>query len=358
MKQTIVPLGPQHPVLPEPLSFDLVLEDEKVVDAIPSIGFVHRGLELLAPKRDFEEYVYVAERICGICSFMHGMGYCQAVEEVINLQLPRRANQLRTMLCELSRIHSHLLWLGLAADAFGFENLFMHSWRLREKVLDIFEEMTGGRVIFSIAKVGGLRKDISSETIKRASKVLQDMVPEIKEICGVFLNDVSVKHRLCGVAVMSAESAHKLGAVGPMLRGSGVAKDLRMTGYASYKELQWEIITEKDGDCYARCAVRVREIYQSIDMIRQLAEKLEEGPVDAKVLAAPKGETFMRLEQPRGEVVYYVRGNGTRFLERFRVRTPTFANVPAVVTLLKGYELADIPTILLTIDPCISCMER
>ena len=135
--RSVVPFGPQHPVLPEPIHLDLVLEDEKVVEAIPSIGFVHRGLESLVKNKDFNDMVYVAERICGICSFGHGMGYCDAVEHIMDIEIPDRAKYLRTILFEISRIHSHLLWLGLMADAFGFESLFMESWKIREKILDM-----------------------------------------------------------------------------------------------------------------------------------------------------------------------------------------------------------------------------
>ena len=141
-KRSVVPFGPQHPVLPEPIHLDLVLEDEKVIEAVPSIGYVHRGLESLVKKKNFNEMVYVAERVCGICSYMHGMGYCNAVEQIMNVEVPERAKYLRTIWCEMSRLHSHLLWLGLLADAFGFEALFMQSWRLREKILDMFEIST------------------------------------------------------------------------------------------------------------------------------------------------------------------------------------------------------------------------
>lgn len=357
MKTTIIPFGPQHPVLPEPLSFDLVMDNERVLEAVPSIGFIHRGLELLAPKRDFDEFVMIAERICGICSFMHGMGFCSAVESALALPLPKRAGQLRVILAELSRIHSHLLWLGLAADAFGFENLFMQTWRLREDVLDIFEETTGGRVIFNIVRVGGMRKDIDDATLARIAAKLESMRPQLKQITDIFLNDYTVKNRLSGLAVLTAGEARELCVVGPMLRASGVASDQR-SGSDLYAGLDWQVVTEPDGDCHSRCRVRVRELFQSIDIIAQVARAMAADGIGAKVVGSPNGEAFFRAEQPRGEAVYYVRGNGTRFLERFRVRTPTFANVPAVVKLLKGVELADVPTIILTIDPCISCMER
>ena len=177
-KRTIIPFGPQHPVLPEPIHLDLVLEDEVVVEAIPSIGFIHRGLEKLVEKKEYTEMVYVIERICGICSFGHGWGYSAAVEGAMGVEIPERAQYLRTIWHELSRLHSHLLWLGLLADAFGFESLFMHCWRVRETILDLFEKTTGGRVIFSVCKVGGLRKDIDNETLKEMVDTLNGIENE------------------------------------------------------------------------------------------------------------------------------------------------------------------------------------
>jgi ech hydrogenase subunit E len=356
--QTIIPFGPQHPVLPEPIHLDLVIEDEKVVRAIPSIGFIHRGLEKLVEKKDYMEYVYVAERICGICSFMHGMGYCQAVENVMNIGIPKRAEFLRTIWAELSRIHSHVMWLGLLADAFGFESLFMHSWRVREQILDIFEETTGGRVIFSVCKVGGVRKDVDNNSLHKISDRLIATEKEVKEITDIFVNDISVKNRLVGVGVLTKEEAINLGAVGPMLRASGVASDTRELGYAAYNELNFAPVTEKAGDCYARTLVRIREVFQSFALIRKAIEIIPMGDVEIKVKGFPTGDYFARLEQPRGEVIYYVKGNGTKFLDRMRVRTPTFANIPALLKTLEGCDLADVPILILTIDPCISCTER
>jgi ech hydrogenase subunit E len=359
-KRTIIPFGPQHPVLPEPIHLDLVLEDEKVVEALPSIGFVHRGLERLAETKDFQEMTYVAERICGICSFIHGQGYCQAVEELMKIQVPQRALYLRTIWGEMSRIHSHLLWLGLAADAFGFESLFMHSWRVREALLDIVEETTGGRVIFGSCKVGGVRRNIENDKLKEIKTRLKHIEQQSSEITKVFEKDGSVKRRMVGIGVLSKETAYSLGAVGPMLRASGISQDMRKRGYAAYGNLSWEPIVETAGDCFARCIVRVREIYQSFDLIYQAIDKIPDTEIDIKVSGNPAAgsESFMRVEQPRGEVVYYLKGSGTKFLQRFRVRTPTFANIPPMVVILKGCQLADVPIIVLTIDPCISCTER
>lgn len=357
-KHTVIPFGPQHPVLPEPLHFDFVLEDERVIDVIPSIGYVHRGLELLAIKKEYTEFVYVAERICGICSFIHGMGYCEALEEIMHIEVPPRAQYLRVIWSEFSRVHSHLLWLGLAADAFGFENLFMQAWRARERVLDIIEETTGARVIFGACKIGGVRKDITDDTLHRIAAAVEVLTNDIKAVCDIFLKDSSVKHRLCGIGVLSREDAYALGAVGPMLRASGIPYDCRKLGYAAFDDITFTIVTETDGDCYARCAVRIREIYQSFDIIRQAIARIPAGEIGVKVSGAPNGEALVRFEQPRGEVVYYVKANGTKFLTRFRARTPTFANIPAMMQVLKGCNFADVPTIVLTIDPCISCTER
>ena len=361
MKRTVIPMGPQHPVLPEPLVLDLVLEDERVIDAIPTIGYIHRGLEALVERVEFTEMGFVIERICGICSFMHGMGYCLSIEQLMGVEVPERARWLRLVWAELSRVQSHLLWLGLGADAFGFENLFMHCWRMRESVLDIFEQTTGGRIIHSVTKIGGVRRDISDADLAGIVARLEQLGRDFENTARVFATDPSIRHRLHGVGVLSARDAFELGAVGPMARASGIAIDTRLSGTYGYDRLDLAPVIETDGDCLARVLVRVREVGQSIGLIRQLVDKMPKGddlPIDSKFRGLPSGEGFVALEQPRGEVVYYVRANGTKFLDRFRARTPTFANIPAMIALVKGCELADVPNIILTIDPCISCTER
>lgn len=357
-KRSVVPFGPQHPVLPEPIHLDLVLEDETVIEAVPSIGYVHRGLESLVKKKDFQEMVYVAERICGICSFMHGMGYCMAVEKIMDVEVPVRARYLRTIWCEMSRLHSHLLWLGLLADAFGFEALFMHAWRLREKILDMFEISTGGRVIFSVNKIGGVLKDMPADMLKSFVNNLNDMEKELRETTSVFLSDYSVRSRLDGIGILTKSDSVRRGAVGPMMRASGIEVDMRKTGYAAYGDIDFDVITSDGCDSYARCQVRIGEIFQSIAIIRQAVEKIPQSEISVPVKGFPNGEAFIRVEQPRGEAFYYVRANGTKFLDRMRVRTPTFANLPAMMQTLQGAQYGDVPLLILTIDPCISCTER
>ena len=361
MKRTVVPMGPQHPVLPEPIVLDLVLEDEKVVDAVPTIGYIHRGLEMMVEKVEFTEMGFVVERICGICSFMHGMGYCLSIESIMNLEVPERARWLRLIWAEISRIQSHLLWLGLGADAFGFENLFMHTWRMREQILDIFEKTTGGRIIHSVNKIGGVRRDISDSELAAILAELRALGEAFKGASRVFATDATVRHRLTGVGVLTMQDAIDVDAVGPMARASGIRMDTRLAGQNLYDRIDFEPVVEKDGDCLARVLVRMREIDQSIDIIGQAIDRMPKGdgqPLEVRPRGNPLGEVITRLEQPRGEVAYYVKGNGTKNLERFRARTPTFANVPAMIKLVKGCDLADVPNIILTIDPCISCTER
>lgn len=357
-KQTIIPFGPQHPVLPEPVHLDLVLEDETVVQAIPSIGFIHRGLEKLVEKKEYTELMYVTERICGICAFGHNWGYCHAIELLMGVEVPERAEYLRTMWHELSRVHSHLLWLGLLADAFGFESLFYHCWRLRERVLDLFEKTTGGRVIFSVNKIGGVHRDVSPEVLAEIASVVGGMRKEVEEVTNVFINDVSVKNRLVGVGTVTKAEAEDLCAVGPTARGSGVVTDIRLTGNGVYDKLDFEPIVEEGGDCYARTMVRIRELFQSMDMVVKICSVIPEGEISVPVKGKPDGEFMARLEQPRGEACYYVKGNGTKNLERMRVRTPTNINIPFLVKSLEGCDLADVPVIVICIDPCISCTER
>ena len=357
-KRTIVPFGPQHPALPEPVHLDLELEDETVVRAVPSIGYVHRGLEKLVEQRDYQQMTYVMERVCGICSFGHGYGYTSAVEGLMKIDVPERADVLRVVFHELSRVHSHLLWLGLLADGLGFDSLFMQCWRIREKVLDIFEEVTGGRVIVSYCRIGGVQSDISPEMARKIVSMVDSIEDEVRKTGVVFMKDTSVRNRLRGVGVISRDDMVELCGVGPTARGSGVDNDVRNTS-ETYKSLGFSPVVYDEGDCLARCLVRVDELIQSLDIIRNGLRNLPEGEWRIPVKGnPPAGEYAFRVEQPRGEAFYYVQGNGTKNLARARVRTPTNINIPAMTRMLQGCSLQDVSMIVITIDPCISCTER
>jgi ech hydrogenase subunit E len=358
MAKTIIPFGPQHPVLPEPIHLSLTVEDEIVTQAVPALGYVHRGLEKLCDIRDIHQMIQVVERVCGICSKIHAMCYCQGLEEMMQIQVPPRAVYLRTVWSELHRMHSHLLWLGLFADGFGFEALFYQLWKIRERIMDINEATTGNRVIVSVNVLGGVRKDLSPEQERWILQELIIVERELKGLQATILDDYTVKARTVGKGVLSKENAIELAAAGPTLRGSGVAQDCRQLGYAAFPDLDYEPVVEQDGDSYARCKVRFLETLQSIDLVRQALGKMPSGEINTKVKGYPRGEGVHRVEQPRGEVFYYFKANGTKNLERLRIRTPTFANIPALASMLPGIELADVPVVVLSIDPCISCTER
>lgn len=360
-KSSVIPFGPQHPVLPEPLHLDLVVEDERVVDCIPQIGFVHRGLEKMVEKVDYNHFIFYAERICGICAFGHSLGYAETVEQLLGVEVPERAKDLRVIWHELSRVHSHLLWLGLAADAFGFESMFMHCWRLRERILDIFEKTTGGRVIFSVNAIGGVLRNIEDSELHAICNVLDGIKADYEKICKSLLKDSSIKNRSVGVGYISKEKAEDLSMVGPFGRASGLDYDVRNFRIGSYAKIsEFCPITSNDGDCYGRILVRMEEVKQSIGIIKEMVDKIAPGEIYIKVKDKPADGDFASsvLEQPRGECYYFARGNGSEYLERMRMRTPTSQNLAGMVSALKGCDLADVNMIILTIDPCISCTER
>ncbi len=358
MTQTVLPFGPQHPVLPEPIHLKLETENEIVTSAVPTIGYVHRGLETLANIRDMHQMIQVVERVCGICSKIHAMCYCQGLEELLGIEAPPRAKYLRVIWSELHRIHSHLLWLGLFADSMGFESLFMQFWRIREKIMDINEATTGNRVIVSVNVIGGVRKDLTSEQCTWILSELDATEKEIKSLKTTLLDDYTVKKRTVGKGVLTKEMAYELGAAGPTLRGSGIAQDMRQLKYAAFDAIPFEPVVENDGDSWARAAVRYYETLQSHELVRQAIRNLPEGELATKFKGNPEGEVISRAEQPRGECLYYIKASGKKILDRVRIRTPTFANIPPLVAMLPGAELADVPVVVLSIDPCISCTER
>ncbi len=358
MLKTVIPSARSIRCLPEPIHLQLTVEEEIITAAVPAMGFIHRGLEALADRRDFHQMVQVVERVCGICSMIHAMCYCQGIEELMAIEVPPRARYLRVIWSELHRMQSHLLWLGLFADSFGFESLFMQFWKIREKILDIQEATTGNRVIVSVNAVGGVRRDMNPEQLQWIQVELAEVKREINRLGGTLFDDYTVKKRTVGKGVVTKNEAYELGLVGPTARGSGVAQDMRTLGYAAFNELDFAPVLETNGDCHARSKVRFREMLQSIDLIRQAIAKIPEGDVQVKVKGRPTGETAVRVEQPRGELLYYIKADGNKNLVRLRIRTPTFANIPALITMLPGQWLSDVPVIVLSIDPCISCTER
>jgi len=355
-----IPVGPQHPALKEPESFLLTLEGEVIRDAGVRLGYNHRGIEKAAEGRSYIQDIYLIERVCGICSHSHSTCFIQAVEEIAGLEVPKRALYIRTLIAELERVHSHLLWLGVAGHEVGFDTLLMYTWRDREVVMDLLAALTGNRVNYGLNTIGGVRRDISPEQKTQILKAVDVLEERTRYYIGVATEEATLIQRLSGVGRLSKEDVLRLGAVGPTGRASGVKRDTRKDDpYGVYAEVEFNVVTSDQCDVYGRTLVRVGELMESYKIIRQLVKAMPEGPITVKApRKIPTGEALSRYEAPRGEDVHYVRGNGTERPERVKVRAPTLANVQAVGHMLKDGYLADMPIVVAAIDPCFSCTDR
>ncbi len=358
--EVTVPIGPQHPALKEPESFTLTLLGEKIIEAGVRLGYNHRGIEKACEDRTYVQALYLVERICGICSHSHATCFIQAVEEIAALEVPKRALYIRTLIAELERVHSHLLWLGVAGHEIGFDTLLMYTWRDREVVMDLLATTTGNRVNYGMNMLGGVRRDITPEQKKQILKGIDTLEERTKYYIEIATQETTIIQRLSGVGKLSYDDAIRLGAVGPTARAAGVDRDVRRDDpYASYGEVSFKVITDTHADVYGRTVVRLLELMECYTMIRQLITNMPEGPVSVKApRRVPAGEALSRYEAPRGEDVHYVRANGTDKPERVKVRAPTLANVQAVAHMLKDGYLADMPIVVAAIDPCFSCTDR
>lgn len=358
-----IPVGPQHPALKEPIRFVFKVDGEIIVDVEPRLGYAHRGIEKLAETRTYVQNIYLFERICGICSAAHTLCYVGGVEELIGVEVPYRAKYLRTIVAELNRIHSHLLWYGVLAHEIGFDTLFMYAWRDREYVLDIVEMLCGNRVLYGYNLIGGVRHDITPQIEEAMRKMIKYMKQRIKYYRKVTQEDNLIRARTQDVGMLKRRDAIELGAVGPTARASNVDMDVRRDDpYAAYGEIPFNVITYKDEDSYARTLVRIDEIEESLNIIEYALSHLPSDGilVDTRryLVKVPIKEVVSRAEAPRGELIYYIRSNGTNKPDRIKIRTPTLANIPAVCVMLKGSYIADIPVIVASIDPCIACTDR
>jgi Ni,Fe-hydrogenase III large subunit len=264
------------------------------------------------------------------------------------------------MWAELNRIHSHLLWLGAFADAMGFEALFMQFWRIRELVLSAVELTSGNRIIPSTVTVGGVRRDVNEEMVKQVRVLLSKLETEFKKAAPLIEGNYTVKKRTVNIGFCSKDVAIKTSAVGPMIRGSGVESDIRTTKYSGYSFFDYKPIVDEGCDCYARTIIRVKETEASLKMVSEVLDLLPSHKDDILIKPDkwPEEIGLSRIEAPRGELFYYVKGNGTKYLGRVRIRVPTYANIPSLLAILPGCRIADVPVILLTIDPCMGCAER
>jgi len=358
-----LPIGPIHPMLKEPINFTFYVEGEVVVDAEPNIGFVHRGIEKLAEKKTWFQNLYLLEKVCGICSSAHQGCYAQGAEKIFEKEPPEKALYIRTLMWELERLHSHLLWLGVIMHEIGFDTLFMYTWKDRERVLDLVELISGRRVGYSINTIGGVRRDISYEAIKMAMDVANYIAERAQFYERVVLTERTILDRTQGIGYLSKTDAIRLNTVGPTARASGVRRDVRQdVPYGVYEESPFSIVIDTGCDVLARIIVRIREMIISAEIIKWILFTMPKtGSIQVKLspfTKPPENEAISRVEAPRGELFYYLKSNGSQYPERVKIRTPTLANIVSVIHMVKGHYIADIPPIVAGIDPCISCMDR
>lgn len=357
----IIPIGPQHPALKEPGHFEFAIDGEVVTGATVRLGYVHRGIEKGAEARNWFQTLYLVERICGICSHIHALTYTLGVEKLAQVEAPPRAQAIRVLVAELERIHSHLLWFGVAAHEAGFDTLFMYSWRDRETIMDILEALTGNRVNYSANVLGGVKFDVPDEQRKIILDGIDFLEKRTHHYLEVVTSDGLFLQRTRGIGVTRLEDAKRLGIVGPTGRASGVLRDVRVDApYAAYDIFPIQPVVETAGDLEARFVVRLKELFESYRLIRDILDNLPPGDLQAKRFPRriKPGEVVSRVEAPRGEVFYYIRSNGGEQPERVKVRTPTLCNMASVLTLAVGHNLADVPMLLVGIDPCFSCNDR
>jgi Ni,Fe-hydrogenase III large subunit len=356
-----MPMGPYHPALEEPYKLEMICEGETVCEAKLHIGFNFRGIEHLAQSRNYIQVIALMERVCGICSNIHTLTLCQAMEELTGLQPPPRALYIRVVMAELERLHSHVLWAGIAAKLMGFKTMFMECFALREKVMDVLQAISGNRVNYSMNRIGGVNRDLAdSSSIRVMVEALEQEI--LDTIVPIFTTSTTAQSRCAGIGILTHERAVACGVVGPTARASGVPQDLRRAApYAAYSEMNFNVPVESAGDVRARLLVRALEMIESCSILRQALGKMPTGPIhtgDARISFAT-GTAVSRVEAPRGEVVYSVSWKeNSRNPARVHVRTPTFINMPAIRWMVVGSRLADTPLIQASIDPCYSCTDR
>lgn len=355
----MIPIGPFHPLLEEPEYFKFYVEGEKIVDAEVRIGWNHRGVEKLSEAKTYEQAVLLVERICGICSTSHPFAFVQATEDISGIEVPQRALYIRTIIGELERIHSHLLWVGLAGHFIGYNTVFMWAWKYREPVLDMFEAISGNRNHYNMFKVGGVRRDITEDNIPGLLKAIEDVDKFCRMLAKAVMDDPVLQARTKGIGILKKQDGIEMGVVGPVARASGIGIDVRKDHpYAAYDKITWDMITMKDGDVFSKAVVRLLEILESVKIIRACLKNMPKGPIDADIREIGIGDGIGTHEAPRGEVIHFVRSDGSNNPERHKIRAPSFMNVPTFKKTVIGESIADAALITAAVDPCYCCTER
>lgn len=358
-KAKIIKLGPKQTAFEEPFIVHLETKNGKISDVEVELGFLHRGIEKLATRKNFYQNLGLVERICGYCSFTHSLAYVEAVEDVAKITPPPRARYIRTIIAELERLHSHLLWLDLVTEKIGF-SVSAHLVHIREGILDILELATGGRIMYEINTIGGTLKDIGeTHDILRRIDWFSEVAQDIR---GIFEKNREVLKNTQKLGVLSKVRAQKLGIVGSTARASGVKIDVRKDfPYAAYSEnLAKNYITLSAGDCYSRIYLRFLEVEESLRIIKRALSRLPMGliKIPGGRIFPQIGEGIGRVEAPRGELFHFIITDSGNNPKRLKVRPPTYVNLQALPEILKGEDKKDAKIIIASLDPCFSCTER
>ena len=354
-----IPIGPYHIALEEPYKIEVECEGENVIGSSLKVGFNFRGIEWLAQRKNITKSIALLERVCGICSNVHSMSFCMTLERIGNIEIPERGQHIRMVMAELERLHSHLLWAGVASELIGFETLFMQIFRLRESVMDALESISGNRVNYSMNRIGGVNRDILDDSkVREVAHAIRAVTEGI--LIPLLTTDQTEIARCQGVGVLTRKDAIAYGVVGPVARASGVDSDLRRDQpYLAYGKVDFSVPVQTAGDVLARVVVRALEIVESCKIIDQVLNRMPQGPIHAgEIYSVPAGNAVVRIEAPRGEVFYYLASNGSDTPLRVKVRTPSFANIPSVAAMVMNNTIADVPLIQAALDPCYSCTDR
>jgi len=361
--ELVLNMGPQHPSTHGVLRVVLKLDGERVLGCECVIGYLHRGVEKIGENRTYNMFTPYVDRMDYVAAVSNGLGYCLAIEKLLGVEAPPRAQVLRVILTELNRIASHLLWLGTHCLDVGAITPLFYTLREREEILKIFEDYCGARLTTHAFRIGGLQYQIHPELEQQVKKFCDWFGPKIAEYEDLLTNNRIWLERLKGVGILNAADCKALGATGPVIRAAGVQWDLRKAQpYSGYDNYEFDIPTGANGDSYDRYMVRMEEMRQSVRILRQAVEGIPEGPIMAKgvpkIIKPPAGEVYVSIEAPKGELGYFVVSDGTQNPYRVRVRPPSFVNLQALDKMVRGALVADVVVIIGTLDIVLGEIDR
>ena len=360
--ELLINMGPQHPATHGVLRVKLKLDGERVLGSECVIGYLHRGVEKIAENRTYAQFAPYTDRMDYVAAVTNGMGYVEAVEKLLGVEIPPRAQYTRMILAELQRLASHLLWLGTHALDLGAMTPVFYTFREREEILKVFEKYCGARLTTHAFRIGGLQYDLYDGFEQECLKLCDYLPPKIDEYEQLLTKNRIWINRTRGVGVLSAEDAIAYGVTGPVLRGSGVKWDIRkVQPYEAYDKVEFEVPTGEHGDTYDRYLVRMQEMRQSVRIIRQCVERLAPGPIFGKVgkvIKPPVGEVYHSIEAPKGELGYFVVSDGSTNPYRVRVRPPSFVNLQALDIMIRGHLVADVVAVIGTLDIVLGEVDR